>query len=286
METVLSRTLAVHRKAMIEADELVMDLRAPEESVEGDEAAAAEFASESRSDPETLGKHLRLTLPNNGNTPDLTLLINELAHELKNPMVTIKTFSQLLGERFDDAGFRNRFQETVSNDIDRMDDLLEALLDFSRLQPPQIQRVPIVEELRRAVEDILPDCGKRSVKLCLGRSRETVVFVDATHLQYVVKNLLRGALSEARSSGEITMDAGENGEVVFSYANEGGQVASLRQYLDGQVSSGEEVLPVRMLLSRILLQRNGGGLRIERREGGEVKVILQLPTATSGVQCP
>jgi hypothetical protein len=113
-----------------------------------------------------------------------------------------------------------------------------------------------------------------------------VVFVDATHLQYVVKNLLRGALSEARSSGEITMDAGENGEVVFSYANEGGQVASLRQYLDGQVSSGEEVLPVRMLLSRILLQRNGGGLRIERREGGEVKVILQLPTATSGVQCP
>jgi K+-sensing histidine kinase KdpD len=167
-----------------------------------------------------------------------------------------------------------------------MDDLLEALLDFSRLQSPQIQRVPIVEELRRAVEDILPDCDKRSIKLCLAPSRETVVLADVTHLRYVVKNLLRSALSEVRSLGEIAMEARENGEVVVSYANEGGQVVSLRQYLDGQVSSGEEVLPVRMLLARILLQRNGGGLRVERHEGGEVRVILQLPTAISGVQCP
>jgi signal transduction histidine kinase len=286
LETVLSRTLAIHRKATIEADELIMDFGASEGIVESDEAAGAEFESEGRRDPDASAKRRQISLSNNGNTPDLTLLINELAHELKNPMVTIKTFSQLLGERFDDAGFRNRFQETVSNDIDRMDDLLEALLDFSRLQSPQIQRVPIVEELRRAVEDILPDCDKRSIKLCLAPSRETVVLADVTHLRYVVKNLLRSALSEVRSLGEIAMEARENGEVVVSYANEGGQVVSLRQYLDGQVSSGEEVLPVRMLLARILLQRNGGGLRVERHEGGEVRVILQLPTAISGVQCP
>jgi two-component system nitrogen regulation response regulator GlnG len=286
LETVLSRTLAIHRKATIEVDELIMDLGASEGILESDEAAGAELETEGRRDPGASAKRRQIAPSNNGNTPDLTLLINELAHELKNPMVTIKTFSQLLGERFDDAGFRNRFQETVSNDIDRMDDLLEALLDFSRLPSPQIQRVPIVEELRRAVEEILPDCDKRSVKLCLARSRETVVFADVTHLQYVVKNLLRSALSEVRSLGEIAMDAKENGEVVVSYANEGGQVVSLRQYLDGQVSSGEEVLPVRMLLAKILLQRNGGGLRVERREGGEVRVILQLPSALSGVQCP
>jgi hypothetical protein len=113
-----------------------------------------------------------------------------------------------------------------------------------------------------------------------------VVFADAIHLQYAVKNLVRSALSEVRTLGEIAIDAGENGEVVVSYANEGGQVVSFRQYLDGQVSSGEEVLPVRMLLARILLQRNGGGLRVERREGGEAKIVMQLPTAISGVQCP
>lgn len=284
LEAVLSRTLAVHRKATVEADELIMDL-GPAEGVGSDESAA-ELESEGRREPDASANRRQISLYNNGNTPDLTLLINELAHELKNPMVTIKTFSQLLGERFDDPGFRSRFQETVSNDIDRMDDLLEALLDFSRLQAPQIQRVPLMEELRRAVEDILPDCNKRRIKLCLARSRETVVFADAIHLQYAVKNLVRSALSEVRTLGEIAIDAGENGEVVVSYANEGGQVVSFRQYLDGQVSSGEEVLPVRMLLARILLQRNGGGLRVERREGGEAKIVMQLPTAISGVQCP
>ena len=53
---------------------------------------------------------------------DLSVLIHELAHELKNPMVTIKTFAQLLSDRYQDENFRARFQEIVGGDIERMDD--------------------------------------------------------------------------------------------------------------------------------------------------------------------
>ena len=44
------------------------------------------------------------------------------AHELKNPMVTIKTFAQLLAERYDDASFGAGFQDVVDGDIARMDE--------------------------------------------------------------------------------------------------------------------------------------------------------------------
>ena len=62
---------------------------------------------------------------------DLNLVIHELAHEFKNPMVTIKTFAQLLGERYQDENFRSRFQEVVGGDIERMDDLLEVMIEFA-----------------------------------------------------------------------------------------------------------------------------------------------------------
>ena len=57
-------------------------------------------------------------------SPNLRLLVHELAHELKNPMVTIKTFAQLLAERYDDASFRARFQDVVDGDIERMNEII------------------------------------------------------------------------------------------------------------------------------------------------------------------
>ena len=45
---------------------------------------------------------------------ELKVLIHELAHEMKNPMVTVKTFAQLLDDRYEDEDFRARFRDVVS----------------------------------------------------------------------------------------------------------------------------------------------------------------------------
>ena len=79
---------------------------------------------------------------------DLNVVIHELAHEFKNPMVTIKTFAQLLGERYQDENFRARFQEVVGNDIERMDDLLEVLIEFADFAKPRSSKVALSEKLR------------------------------------------------------------------------------------------------------------------------------------------
>lgn len=60
-----------------------------------------------------------------------------MAHEIKNPLQSIKTFSQLLLERFEDPDFRKTFAEIVPPEVQRIDTIVTRLLDFARPRPVQ-----------------------------------------------------------------------------------------------------------------------------------------------------
>ena len=55
-----------------------------------------------------------------------------LAHEIKNPLVTLKTFAQLLPSRFDDVDFRNEFAPLVGEEVRRLDRIVNDLLHLAR----------------------------------------------------------------------------------------------------------------------------------------------------------
>src|SRR5205807_2776725 len=56
-----------------------------------------------------------------------TDLAASMSHEIRNPLVAIKTFAQLLPERFDDADFRKQFNKIVVNEIDRLDKIITQI---------------------------------------------------------------------------------------------------------------------------------------------------------------
>src|SRR5262249_29916221 len=56
-----------------------------------------------------------------------TDLAASMSHEIRNPLVAIKTFAQLLPERFDDADFRKEFNQIVVSEIDRLDRIITQI---------------------------------------------------------------------------------------------------------------------------------------------------------------
>ena len=123
LDMVMARTLAIHGKARIDAADIVFDVsalvdRAPAEPSDAVAGRKSGDAIMPQGPPITPGNLRPLSGSNGipGGSANLRLLVHELAHELKNPMVTIKTFAQLLAERYDDASFRARFQDVVDGD--------------------------------------------------------------------------------------------------------------------------------------------------------------------------
>ena len=70
-----------------------------------------------------------------------TDLAASMSHEIRNPLVAIKTFAQLLPERFDDADFRKEFNEIVVKEIDRLDKIITQINNFAH--PPELVFKPI-----------------------------------------------------------------------------------------------------------------------------------------------
>lgn len=70
-----------------------------------------------------------------------TDLAASMSHEIRNPLVAIKTFAQLLPERFDDADFRKEFNEIVIGEVDRLDRIITQISNFAH--PPDLILKPI-----------------------------------------------------------------------------------------------------------------------------------------------
>jgi PAS domain S-box-containing protein len=70
-----------------------------------------------------------------------TDLAASMSHEIRNPLVAIKTFAQLLPERFDDADFRKEFNEIVVKEVDRLDKIITQINSFAH--PPELVLKPI-----------------------------------------------------------------------------------------------------------------------------------------------
>ncbi len=81
-----------------------------------------------------------------------TDLAASMSHEIRNPLVAIKTFAQLLPERFDDADFRSDFNRIVVQEIDRLDKIITQINDFAH--PPELimRPVDIKVSVKKAVE--------------------------------------------------------------------------------------------------------------------------------------
>ncbi len=97
-----------------------------------------------------------------------TDLAASMSHEIRNPLVAIKTFAQLLPERFDDPDFRKDFNEIVVQEIDRLDKIITQINNFAH--PSELVMKPV--DVRSSV--------KKAIELAKGRVAKNGVLIDTT----------------------------------------------------------------------------------------------------------
>ncbi|MGD0016520.1 MAG: ATP-binding protein [Verrucomicrobiia bacterium] len=84
-----------------------------------------------------------------------------LSHELRNALVPIKIFAQLLPERYSEAEFRNQFSQSVIHEVDRIDSLMSKLTFFAH--PLQLVReeIDLGELIGAVLMDVALECARR-----------------------------------------------------------------------------------------------------------------------------
>jgi two-component system, NtrC family, sensor kinase len=129
-----------------------------------------------------------------------------LAHEIRNPLVAIKTFTQLLPERIDDEEFRNHFLQIASGEVDRISSLINELLEFARPSEPKFNDEEINVILDGMILLISTESKKRKIEMTKYYDPHMPpVQVDREQMKQVFLNVLLNAIDATPENGEITV---------------------------------------------------------------------------------
>ncbi len=213
----------------------------------------------------------------------LEALLAELAHELRNPLVTIKTFAEHLPALLEDAELRTRFAALTREAIERMDGLLENVLAFARLDRPTPGPVDLEPILEEVLTEIAPELERRAVRVRRSGTASARCTSDPAHVAYALRNLFAGVAREVPPREEIACDASTNGVVRVRFRAGGADLGRLRRLLGatplGETLADPTLLPLAFTLARAALARTGGALELVPEVGGATTVVVRLPLA-------
>jgi signal transduction histidine kinase len=212
----------------------------------------------------------------------LEFLVAELAHELRNPMVTIKTYARHLPALVEDAELRARFDTLANDAIDRMDGLLENVLAFARLGAPRPEVVDVGPLLGRALADVEGELAGRAISVRQQAARSARCSADPEQLAYAFRNLLAGVVREVPAREQLALEATANGVVTLRFAGGAEAAARLRRLAgsgDDASLTDPTVQPLVFRLARAVLERNGGALTVVPEADAATSIVIRLPAA-------
>jgi signal transduction histidine kinase len=129
-----------------------------------------------------------------------------MAHEIKNPLVSIKTFAQLLPERYHDSDFRETFSNLIVHEIDRIDSLVNQLLRFARPAKPLLRPMHVHEVLEKTLLLVQHRLYQKEIKLTRSWDAEVdTTRADADQLEQVFLNFFLNAMDAMKRGGELTV---------------------------------------------------------------------------------
>jgi len=125
-----------------------------------------------------------------------------LAHEIRNPLVSIKTFVQLLPTHYGDPAFREKFFRLIGDEVARIDELTQQLLDMAAPRTYQAEPVGLHAVLRPGLELVEARASERGVRVDVVFSADPdVVVTDAAAAKQVLLNLCFNAIQAVEAKG-------------------------------------------------------------------------------------
>jgi two-component system sensor histidine kinase AtoS len=129
-----------------------------------------------------------------------------LAHEIKNPLTALLTFSRRMTRAFEDADFRQKFQTVVPRELERINGIVEGLLELARPARLAFKPLRVSALLERTVElyETRIDAQRIDVQREYARDLPTI-FADHDALYQALVNLVTNALDAMPNGGVLVL---------------------------------------------------------------------------------
>ncbi len=213
-----------------------------------------------------------------------------VSHELRTPLTSILGWAHMLRtDRVPADGVRHAI-DVIERSARAQRQLIEDLLDVSRIVSNRLhvvcEPVRLADAVEAAVDTIRPAAGQQQIEIAMSLDRSAIVLGDAGRLEQVVWNLARNAVKFTQASGLITITLEHtNKQAVLVVADTGIGISSQFlphafewfQQADARARS-QSGLGLGLGIVRHIVRLHRGSVRVESRgEGQGAEFIVTLP---------
>jgi signal transduction histidine kinase/ActR/RegA family two-component response regulator len=217
--------------------------------------------------------------------------LSTVSHELRTPLNAMLGWAAMLRSGSLDASRRERAIEAIYNNATRQANLIEELLDVSRIVAGRasldLQEVELSENLRGAVEAIMPLAASKGLELKLVASPDVNVVADPRRLEQVFLNLLSNAVKFTPEGGHITVDVESSERSIHVRVRDTGPGIDpaflphvFEQFRQADSTAARSVggLGLGLFIARQLVEAQGGSIRVTSEGAGRgATFIVTLP---------
>ncbi|NCC50449.1 MAG: hypothetical protein EOM20_04450 [Spartobacteria bacterium] len=214
-------------------------------------------------------------------------LATSMAHEIRNPLVAIKTFSQLLPERYDDADFRGEFSRLVADEVARLNNTVEEINTFAH--PPELvfRTVLLARVMDNALERVKRETRSAHLPVTITDATQTTVALHGDEralsesLAHLILNAVEATRQQKRPVVKVSIQQTASQEVLIMVADNGPGIPPplQRKLFSPFCTTKARGLGLGLPVARRAILRHGGDITIDPAPEGTV-VTVSLPILT------
>jgi two-component system, NtrC family, sensor histidine kinase HydH len=207
-----------------------------------------------------------------------------VAHELRNPLTSVKMLVQTGLEGPAPAGLPPDDLAVIEHEVRRMEACIQTFLDFARPPHAERRRADLLAVVRRALALVEGRARRQKVKLAADLPPSPVELeIDANQIQQVLVNLLLNALDALPQGGTVRLEvrAAPGGGAEVRVRDDGPGVAAevQKRLFEPFVSTKETGLGLGLSICRRLVEGHGGAIRGGNAPEGGALFAFTLPAS-------
>jgi signal transduction histidine kinase len=217
---------------------------------------------------------------------DMAAWVGALAHEIKNPLNTMKLNLQLLQEDWNQPEESNRAKvskrlQTLGKEVDRLEEILNDFLRLARLPQPDLQPSNISSLLDEFLDFIEPETQQLHIKVVRDfHENLPQVDLDSSQIKQALLNIILNANQSMSAGGQLTVKAyrtDDHMSIDIIDTGEGMPPDRIGKLFDLFYSTKKEGTGLGLPIAGRIVNMHGGEIRVKSQEGKGTTFSILLP---------